>query len=65
MLAGELKKGDVIRAPWREHGDDVNMTGVVFSIRKGLVWVRWNADGDVTPEGTESSFPLSCEVEKV
>ncbi len=51
-----FKRGDVVRAPWRVYGDDTNLTGVITSVSKKGIRVRWNADGDVTPEGDESLF---------
>lgn len=52
-----IKRGMTVRCPWREYGDDTNLTGVVLSVARGTVRVRWNADGDVTPAGDESLFP--------
>ena len=54
----EITRGTVVRAPRREFGDDVNLTGVVQSVRKGIANVRWNGDGDITPEGEESNLPV-------
>ncbi len=60
-----LKKGDIVRAPWRENGDDRDLTGVVLHVKRGMVQVRWLANGDVTPAGDESSFPASRDDLKV
>ena len=66
MYAFQLKKGDVVRAPWRDMGDDVNLTGVVIKrTRDGSVVVLWNGDGDVTPARDESTLWRACPVEKV
>lgn len=51
-----LRKGMVVRAPWREFGDDANLTGVVVRVKAHSVEVRWNGDGDVTPAGDASFF---------
>ena len=49
-----IRKGSIVRAPWRDAGDDRNLTGVVQSVRKGMARIIWNGDGDVTPAGDES-----------
>lgn len=64
IRADALRKGDVIKAPWREHGDDQNLTGTILSVTKHGVKVRWNGDGDTTPEGDESTLFLAEKVER-
>lgn len=54
MNAKDLKRDDIIRAPWREFGDDINLTGVVIGKEKRGTVVRWNGDGDVTGKDVES-----------
>lgn len=51
-----VKRGDTVKCPWAKYGDDTNLTGIVTSVTRGKVVVRWNGDGDVTPEGDESTF---------
>lgn len=59
MEKARIKKGDVVLAPWREFGDDANLTGIVVSVARGMARVVWNADGDVTSAGDESMVPLA------
>lgn len=66
VLAAHCRVGDTIRAPWREFGDDKDLTGVVFKrTSRGAISVRWNGDGDVTPEGDESTFGGMTTVERM
>jgi hypothetical protein len=64
-MTRELKKGMVVRAPWREFGDDKNLTGLIVSVSKKGIRVIWNADGDVTQAGDESLFVGSEQIERL
>jgi hypothetical protein len=65
-----MKRGDIVRAPWRFYGDDPDLTGEVTRVRKVKrghdtlteVTVRWHDNGTVTLEGDESVFVGAAQI---
>ena len=58
-MPAPVRIGSVVRPPWRDAGDDADMTGSVTHVRRGQVEVIWHANGTVTQQGDESRFPLA------